>query len=167
MYDEHTHVLSIYWSTRDVIGWLVENSDDEHLQKVKQNAEQHAVKMEVASRSVLDESALFDDDDEIVISKESDRETSKQRLLSKSKPKPEFQGLRQVDGHKIQDIKELMTVPVSRNIIHESGARFLGHSLGYRNRRSHQESGRNQGKFFFSFRYCGHRVLTGSSRSIV
>jgi len=113
VFDEHTHTLSIYWSTRDVIGWLAENNDDEHLQKVKRNAEQHAVNMEVASRSVLDENALFEeDDDEIVISKEPAKETSKQRNLSKSHAKPEFHGLRQVDGHRIQDIKELMTVPV-------------------------------------------------------
>jgi len=114
VYDEHNSTLSIYWSTRDVISWLAENSDDEHLKKVKQNAEQHALKMEINSRSVHDESALFDDDDdEIVISKDlHDRESSKQRLLSKTKPKPEFHGLRQADGHKIQDIKELMTVPV-------------------------------------------------------
>ena len=43
VYDEHTHTLQIYWSNRDVITWLAENSDDEHLKKVKQNAEQHAL----------------------------------------------------------------------------------------------------------------------------
>jgi len=114
VYDEHSYSLSIYWSTRDVISWLVENSDDEHLKKVKQNAEQHALKMEVNSRSVHDESALFDDDDdEIVMPKDThDKETSRQRLLSKANHKPVFHGLRQGDGHKIQDIKELMTVPV-------------------------------------------------------
>ena len=46
-----------------MISWLAENSDDEHLKKVKQTAEQHATKMEVASRSVHDESALFDEDE--------------------------------------------------------------------------------------------------------
>ncbi|KAL0574675.1 Translational repressor [Marasmius crinis-equi] len=123
VYDEHTHTLQIYWSDKDVITWLAENSDDEHLKKVKRNAEQHAVKMEVASRSVHDEKALFDeddddaDDDEIVLGRTSDKapqhETSKQRLLSMAKPKPEFEGLRvSQSGHKIQDIRELMTVPV-------------------------------------------------------
>ncbi|KAJ7368360.1 SSD1 protein [Mycena albidolilacea] len=120
VYDEHTHTLQIYWSTRDVISWLAENSDDEHLKKVKQNAEQHALKMEVASRSIHDESALFDedevDDDEIVLGrseKEAAPETSKQRLLSMAKVKPEFEGLRTTAaGHKIQDIRELMNVPV-------------------------------------------------------
>ncbi|KAF9492803.1 RNB-domain-containing protein [Pleurotus eryngii] len=121
VYDEHTHTLQIYWSNRDVITWLAENSDDEHLKKVKQNAEQHALKMEVASRSVHDEKALFDEDDadedEIVLGRsnpaEDLKETSKQRLLSIAKVKPEFEGLRQTNvGHKIQDIRELMTVPV-------------------------------------------------------
>lgn len=104
-----------------MINWLAENSDDEHLKKVKQNAEQHALKMEVASRSVHDESALFDEDeaedDEIVLGREDKREeekeTSEQRLYSLAKVKPEFEGLRAPSsGHKIQDIKELMTVPV-------------------------------------------------------
>lgn len=115
--------MQIYWSNRDVISWLAENSDDEHLKKVKRTAEQHAVKMEVASRSVHDEHALFEEDeteeDEIVIERtkvdtEKEKpETSKQRLLSQAKLKPQFEGLRNTpSGHKIQDIKELMTVPV-------------------------------------------------------
>ena len=115
MFDEHNHILSIYWSNKDVITWLAENSDDEHLKKVKQTAEQHALKMEVASRSIHDEHALFDEDeDDIVLSKEGkDLETSKQRLISKAQIKPIFEGLRTTDtGHKIQDIKEMMTVPV-------------------------------------------------------
>lgn len=129
VYDEHSHTLQIYWSDKDVINWLVENSDDEHLKKVKQNAEQHAVKMEVASRSVHDEKALFDeddeedmngDDDEIVLGRESAPvvappalETSKQRLYSIANHQPQFEGLRVTPaGHKIQEIKELMTVPV-------------------------------------------------------
>ncbi|KAK2466250.1 hypothetical protein APHAL10511_001892 [Amanita phalloides] len=120
VYDDHTHTLQIYWSDRDVITWLAENSDDEHLKKVKQNAEQHALKMEVASRPVYDEKALFeedDGDDEIVLGREEEmqepKETSKQRLLSLVKEKPRFESLRVTSaGHKIQDIRELMTVPV-------------------------------------------------------
>ena len=76
--------------------------------------------MEVASRSVNDEEALFDEDDgdedEIVLErtdKVDTNETSKQRLLSQAKVKPEFEGLRTTAaGHKIQDIRELMSVPV-------------------------------------------------------
>lgn len=122
VYDEHAHSLQIYWSDRDVITWLAENSDDEHLKKVKQNAEQHAAKMEVASRSVHDEKALFDEDDsdedEIVLGRPSQPEevveTSKQRLLSLAKAHPIFEGLRtNAAGHKIQEIREMMSVPVS------------------------------------------------------
>lgn len=113
--------MQIYWSDRDVITWLADNSDDEHLKKVKQNAEQHALKMEVASRPAYDEKALFEEDDgdedEIVLGREEAQqpnETSKQRLLSITKEKPVFEGLRVTSaGHKIQDIRELMTVPVS------------------------------------------------------
>ena len=104
-----------------MITWLAENSDDEHLKKVKQNAEQHAVKMEVASRSVHDEKALFDEDDneedEIVLGRTNqepdDAVNSKQRLLSRQKLPPQFEGLKTLpSGHKIQEIRELMTVPV-------------------------------------------------------
>ena len=121
MYDEHSYTLQIYWSDRDVISWLAENSDDEHLRKVKQTAEQHALKMEVTSRSVHDESALFEEDeeeDEVVIGrteKPQKKETSKQRLLSQATTtsKPEFEGLKTTSsGHRIQDIKELQSVPV-------------------------------------------------------
>ena len=107
-----------------MITWLAENSDDEHLKKVKQNAEQHALKMEVASRSVHDEKALFDEDDgedEIVLGRDErekeDETISKQRQLSKSRVAPRFEGLRSTpSGHKIQEIKELQTVPVCLNI---------------------------------------------------
>ena len=83
------------------------------------------MKMEVVSGSVLDEKALFeedDDDDEIVIGRTNVREspeapsvveTSKQRLLSMAKVEPIFEGLKTpAAGHKIQEIKELMSVPV-------------------------------------------------------
>ncbi|KAH8105861.1 RNB-domain-containing protein [Cristinia sonorae] len=119
VYDDHNHSLQIYWSDKDVITWLAENSDDEHLKKVKQTAELHAVKMEVASRSVHDEKALFDEDDndedEIVLGRveEDDVQGSKQRLLSKSQTQPVFEGLKTTSaGHKIQEIQEMMTVPV-------------------------------------------------------
>lgn len=121
VYDEHAHALQIYWSNRDVIAWLAENSDDEHLKKMKQAADLHTQKMEVVSRSVHDEKALFDEDDdgedEVVLGRQeqstSEKETSKQRLLSMAKVKPVFEGLKvSPAGHKIQEIKELMTVPV-------------------------------------------------------
>ncbi|KAJ1308908.1 hypothetical protein OPQ81_004593 [Rhizoctonia solani] len=120
VFEEHTHTLQIYWSTRDVISWLAENSDDEHLKKVKQTAEQHAVKMELTSGSLNDERALFDEDeeDEIVISRpapppDAAEEKSKQHQLSKAKVEPRFESLRRTAaGHRVQDIRELMSVPV-------------------------------------------------------
>ena len=75
--------------------------------------------MEVTSRSVNDESALFEDDNEddeqIVVNRTgpAQKETSKQRLVSMAKIKPEFEGIRTTAaGHHIQEVKELMTVPV-------------------------------------------------------
>lgn len=76
--------------------------------------------MEVASRSVHDEKALFDEDDgedEIVLGRDDsgkgEEVNSKQRQLSKSRVAPRFEGLRSTpSGHKIQEIKELQTVPV-------------------------------------------------------
>jgi protein SSD1 len=82
--------------------------------------------MEITSRSVNDESALFDDDGEdeqIVVNRTggaqgSEKEASKQRLLSLAKVKPVFEGLRiTAAGHRIQEIKELMNVPVSNAIV--------------------------------------------------
>ena len=75
--------------------------------------------MEVASRSVNDEAALFDEDDqedEIVLgreTKEDQSEVSKQRLLSKAKVQPVFEGLKTTAaGHKTQEIREMQSVPV-------------------------------------------------------
>lgn len=122
VYDEHSHTLQIYWSDKDVISWLAETSDDDHLRNVKKNAEQHAAKMEVNTLSVHDENALFDEDDdedEVVLNRSSDQkklekiETSRQRQISAAKATPSFEGLRQSSaGQNIQDIRELMTVPV-------------------------------------------------------
>jgi protein SSD1 len=117
VYDERGSVLQIYWSDKDVISWLAENSDDEHLKKMKQAAEMHAQKMEVTTSQAQDESALFDEDEEedkIVLGQEDPaQETSKQRLLSMQNTKPVFEGIKNTTaGHKIQEIKELMTVPV-------------------------------------------------------
>lgn len=82
--------------------------------------------MEVASRSVHDEKALFDEDDdgedEIVLGRsEANVEepiSSKQRELSIAKVEPIFEGLKTpAAGHKIQEIRELMTVPVSLSLV--------------------------------------------------
>lgn len=101
--------------------------DDEHLNKVKKLGDHHA-SLEVSSRA-QDENALFDDEDEdeeeteeIVVKArkltQAEEKASVQRSKSAAKSTHVFEGLRTpvAGGHRIQDIKELMTVPVSRRI---------------------------------------------------
>ena len=64
-----------------------------------------------------DEDEDDNDDDEIVLGRANDQVddvgASKQRHLSKQKLPPTFEGLKTLpSGHKIQEIRELMTVPV-------------------------------------------------------
>ena len=109
--------------------------------------------MEVASRSVNDEQALFDEDDqddEIVLGrtdvKEEGPETSKQRLLSRAKVQPIFEGLKITNaGHKIQEIREMQTVPVSVLINFYTNSKTDCVISGHRHRRSHQEPSCHQG----------------------
>ena len=158
VFDEHTRTLQIYWSDKDVIAWLAVNSDDEHLKKVHRTAEQNSVKMEVVSRSVHDEKALFeeedDEDDEIVIGRTNAKEgpevlpvveASKQGLLSMAKVEPVFEGLKTpAAGHKIQEIKELMTVPV-RVSCRPSSSLLIRKPPGDRHGRFDQEPTGDQG----------------------
>jgi protein SSD1 len=138
---------------------LAENSDDEHLKKVHRTAEQTAMKMEVVSRNVNDEHALFeeddDEDDEIVIGRTNTKEkfkapptaeNSKQRLLSIAKVEPIFEGLKTpAAGHKIQEIKELMSVPVRLSVYSQEGLLLISKLSGYRHSRSDQEPTGYQG----------------------
>ncbi|WVO21500.1 uncharacterized protein IAS62_002809 [Cryptococcus decagattii] len=78
VYDEHRDILSLYWTTKDVISHLADTTEDRHLLKIK-------------SLGVV----------------------SKQYAKSANPSPLKFEGLRSVDGgHKVQDIKELMTLPV-------------------------------------------------------
>ena len=135
--------MQIYWSDKDVIGWLAENSNDEHLKKVHRTAEQNAMKMEVASGNVNDEHALFeeddDEDDEIVIGRTNTKEDpevaeiSKQGLLSMARVEPVFEGLKTpAAGHKIQEVKELMSVPVRTTLLFPPGFLLMCEPSGYR-----------------------------------
>lgn len=110
--------------------------------------------MEVASWSVHDEKALFDEDDgdedEIVIGRAKEvepEETSKQRLLSRTKLPPQFEGLKTLTaGHKIQEIREMMTVPVRiRRLLGNEQYTDLIPVTGYRHCGPHQEPTRDQG----------------------
>ena len=122
-YDEQSKALSIYWKENvDVISWLAENSDDVHVKKLQEVAQQHQM-MEMTSQSQTDEAALFaDDDDEddesstAAIIRQHNVEAaqgSQQREKSLHKAPLKFDGLQNTGaGHKVQKIKELMQVPV-------------------------------------------------------
>ena len=127
VYNEHDNSLDLYWKQGiDVISWLADNhSSDGHLRSIQQEAQKHAPS-HMTSRSVQDESALFDDDDEddedddINDNDEhnnyftnNDNIETTQHLKSKNQSKPIFQGIKQNNnGHNIQTIKEKMTVSI-------------------------------------------------------
>ncbi|KAE8269781.1 hypothetical protein A4X09_0g2548 [Tilletia walkeri] len=120
IHDEHSNQLSIYWKEGvDVLQWLAENSDDVHVKRVRE-AQAHIKNMEMTSLSHDDEQALFDDDeDEAIMAARramlsgEDARDSVQRTKSFKKEPPVFQGIKDnSDGHRIQTIKELGTVPV-------------------------------------------------------
>ncbi|KAK4687107.1 protein SSD1, partial [Tremellales sp. Uapishka_1] len=102
VFDEHKDVLSLYWTKQDVLTFLAETTDDEHLLKIKRLGEQHAIGNST-SRAQEAES-LFED---------STTAQSIQYQKSAQRGQVDFQGLRTSgNGHRIQDIKELMKIQV-------------------------------------------------------
>jgi protein SSD1 len=89
VFDEHKDVLSLYWTSQDVLTYLASTSDDPHLVHIKS----------IADRPQGSNSA-------------SDGEGSAQRERSAQSGKVDHAGLRTSGGHKIQDVKELMKVHV-------------------------------------------------------
>ena len=57
MYDEHKHTLQIYWSERDVITWLAENSDDEHLKKYQEFIKKNKQAADLSKSMIYDNAA--------------------------------------------------------------------------------------------------------------
>lgn len=135
VYDEPTNSLSIYWKKGvDVLRWLADTNNDAHLQRVRHHAEHHARMMESTSGDANAESALFDDDDD----DEDDTKTKSEvkmtaqhvksrdvsssltslderrnlTFLSMQTTPPKFEELEEKDGHSIQHVRELQTVPV-------------------------------------------------------
>ena len=99
VFDEHKDVLSLYWTTQDVLSFLAETSDDPHLLRIKALAEQQVHK---ESSAVGQEPAVS-----------SSIAGSKQYQKSAQRAVPQFDGLRiTTSGHRIQDVKELMSIPV-------------------------------------------------------
>ncbi|ORX38254.1 hypothetical protein BD324DRAFT_649631 [Kockovaella imperatae] len=93
VYDEHKDVLSLYWTNQDVLSYLAGTSDDPHLLKIKALGDKYA--KETSARDVA-----------------GDVTRSRQRQKSAHRSKFTYEGLRSSGGHKIQDIKELMSLPV-------------------------------------------------------
>ncbi len=124
VHDGETNALSIHWKPNvDVIAWLAETSDDVHVKKLQEVAQQHQM-MEMTSQSQTDEAALFADDDDDENNESSTAalvrqhnieaaKTSQQRARSLNKPALQFEGLHETPGgQRIQTIQELMQVPV-------------------------------------------------------
>lgn len=123
-YDEVDGVLRLWWTKgKDTIEWLSERHDDAHLKAIRGLAQQqtHIQEMRMASQSVEAEAALFDDDDHDDALAEvqrrvwsgEDAQGSEQRTKSFEQNHIASQGSRVTsDGHHIQDIQELQTLPV-------------------------------------------------------
>lgn len=90
VFDEHSNVLSLYWTTQDVITSLSKSADDEHLSKIKKDDGRPAKE-------------LFDDG----------KPVSAQHKKSAARSPLIFEGLRNTsNGHRIQDITEFASLPV-------------------------------------------------------
>ncbi|GAA5893856.1 hypothetical protein JCM6882_003112 [Rhodosporidiobolus microsporus] len=124
VHNEHDNSLQIFWQRGvDVLSYLAQNNSDEHLQRLRAQAQHHARMMEAESGKAEGESALFDDDEDEdeVIGGEGDEgakfkqrgpiETEQHKKSAERKPL-QFEGLSTENGHCSQTIKELHEVPV-------------------------------------------------------
>ena len=93
----------LYWTKQDTISYLAETSDDAHIQKIKSLSDRRATGKLTDQTTETD--ALFS-------SASTSADTSKQYQKSANGAVIQYEGLRQSGGHRIQDIKELMTVSV-------------------------------------------------------
>ncbi len=95
---------SLYWSEQDVLSFLSSNSDDAHLKRIKAWHERSLTATHTSA------------DDENAAPENVDGPVSIQRDKSEKKGQLEFGGLRRSGGHRIQDVKEMDTIPVSRSV---------------------------------------------------
>ena len=105
VFDEHKDVLSLYWTNQDVLSFLAEATEDPHLEKIKALGDRHAAGHSTRS---ADAAKLFDGESSTTPSSA----TSVQYAKSASQSSLEFEGLRISGEHKIQDVRELMKIPV-------------------------------------------------------
>jgi len=107
VYDEHQHILSLYWTTQDVLSFVASSTDEPASLRLKALGAPHGA--ESATTQSRDAEALLDTD---IANEKASKLASVQYRKSASKQEYKFEGLRNTAGHKIQDVKELMSVPV-------------------------------------------------------
>ncbi|GAA5940477.1 uncharacterized protein JCM15063_002340 [Sporobolomyces koalae] len=120
MYDEHTNSLTIYWKKGvDVLSFLVENNQDDHLARLHSQVQHHAKMMESQTAQADAEKELFDDEEEEqddtaegFAKAEKKKIETIQHLKSRERAPLKFDGLSTKDGHACQTISELHEVPV-------------------------------------------------------
>ena len=141
MHDERENTLQIFWKKGvDVLSWLAETNQDEHLQRLRSVAKHHSSLMEADSGKGAAEQALFDDDDDdeegeekpangngrdkLVFETDQHRKSREVRLsplrplassLTLAGPQRiplKFEGLSTENGHAAQTVKTLDRVPV-------------------------------------------------------
>ncbi|GAA5977778.1 hypothetical protein JCM10908_005093 [Rhodotorula pacifica] len=118
VYDERENALQIFWKRGvDVLAYLTETSEDEHLKRLRATAQHHAKLMEADSGKGEAESALFDDDDED--EEENGPKGAAKRVLdteqhrkSRDRSPLTFEGLSSENGHCSQTVQVLQRVPV-------------------------------------------------------
>ncbi|WWC90405.1 uncharacterized protein L201_005340 [Kwoniella dendrophila CBS 6074] len=109
VYDEHKDILSLYWTTQNVLSFLVEtNPDDENLLKIKSLSEKLSIGTSISQSQ--EENSLFDDNNTSITNSKQYNKSSHTIKLTKES----FEGCRSDSSgkHKIQDIKELSNLPV-------------------------------------------------------
>jgi protein SSD1 len=94
----------LYWTKKDTISFLAETSDDPHTHRIKSLYDRRATG--TLTTQTADTDALFSS------SSAASAESSKQYAKSANGNEVPFEGLRKAGQHQIQDIKELMSVPV-------------------------------------------------------
>ena len=93
----------LYWTKKDTITFLAETSDDPHTHRIKSLSDKRATG--TLTTQTTDKDALFS-------SSSISADLSKQYSKSANGVEVPFEGLRKAGQHSIQDIKELMSVPV-------------------------------------------------------
>ena len=92
----------LYWTTQDVLSFVASTTDDPNLLKIKALGERYALGTSTAQ--TRDADALLQDDDALV--------SSAQYTKSAQRHAVGYEGLRSSGGHRIQDVRELMSIPV-------------------------------------------------------